>query len=383
MRGYGLMKMLEHFSDQDGCRFDLKKCDETGIETRLTAPSKVKTALSVVLAGSLSAALMTSTALAAGQLNMSCSFAQPICDKVKNSFEADTGIVVNMVRLSAGETYARIRAEARNPKTDVWIGSTVGPQIQAADEDLTHSYQSPSFAGLHEWAYKLGEETDFKVYVLGSTILGFTWNRDMLAQKNLPAPQCWADLLKDEYRQEISISNPNTAGTGYSAMINMVNLMGDDAGFDYMKKLNANITNYTKSGSAPGAAAARGEVTIGVIYLHDVQSLIQQGFPLDYTVPCEGVGLNLDGMAIVKGAKNLSEAEQFVDWALTAKGQQVINESGYFGYPSARGTQISEYTVDISPHKIIDLDLKYYGLPERRKTLLERWGREIGAIAGQ
>jgi len=337
----------------------------------------------VTFAGAFLSGLAVSGAMAAGQLNMSCSFAQPICDKVKNVFEAETGITVNMFRLSAGETYARIRAEARNPKTDVWIGSTVGPQIQAADEDLTYSYQSPSLAGLHEWAYKLGEETDFKVHVLDSTVLGFTWNKNLLAEKGLPEPKCWADLLRPEYKQEISISNPNTAGTGYSVLINLVNLMGDEGGFDYMKKLNAHITNYTKSGSAPGSAAARGEVTIGVIYLHDVQSLIQQGFPLAYSVPCEGIGLNLDGMAIVKGAKNLAEAKQFVDWALTPAGQQVINESGFFGYPSAKGTKISDYTVDITPYKTIDLDLKYYGSPERRKTLLERWDRDIGAIAGQ
>jgi len=343
----------------------------------------LKRVTGAAFASCLMSLFSASAALAAGQLDMSCSFAQPICDRVKTVFEAQTGITINMFRLSAGETYARIRAEARNPKIDIWIGSTVGPQIQAADEDLTHSYPSPSLSGLHDWAYKLGEETDFKVHVLDSTVLGFVWNKNILAEKGLPEPKCWADLLRPEYKQEISISNPNTAGTGYSVLINLVNLMGDDASFDYMKKLNAHITNYTKSGSAPGAAAARGEVTIGVIYLHDVQSLIQQGFPLAYSVPCEGIGLNLDGMAIVKGAKHLAEAEKFVDWALTPAGQQVINESGFFGYPSAKGTKISDYTVDITPYKTIDLDLKYYGSPERRKQLLERWDREIGAIAGQ
>ena len=32
-----------------------------------------------------------------------------------------------MVRLSSGETYAKIRAEARNPKTDIWWAGTGRP----------------------------------------------------------------------------------------------------------------------------------------------------------------------------------------------------------------------------------------------------------------
>lgn len=39
-------------------------------------------------------------------------------------FEKTTGIKVSMTRKSSGEIYAQIKAEAANPKGDVWWGGT-------------------------------------------------------------------------------------------------------------------------------------------------------------------------------------------------------------------------------------------------------------------
>ena len=64
--------------------------------------------------------LIAWSAHAAGDLNMICSADPEVCDMMKGLFEKQSDIKVNMVRLSAGETYAKIRAEARNPKTDIW-----------------------------------------------------------------------------------------------------------------------------------------------------------------------------------------------------------------------------------------------------------------------
>ena len=39
--------------------------------------------------------------------------------------------------MSAGELYARLRAEKDNPRGDIWWGGTGDPHLQAADEGLT------------------------------------------------------------------------------------------------------------------------------------------------------------------------------------------------------------------------------------------------------
>jgi ABC-type Fe3+ transport system substrate-binding protein len=61
-----------------------------------------------------------------------------------------------MTRKSSGETFAQVKAEATNPKGDVWWGGTGDPHLQAAEEDLTEAYESP-MRELHPWAISQAE----------------------------------------------------------------------------------------------------------------------------------------------------------------------------------------------------------------------------------
>ena len=80
-------------------------------------------------------------------------------------------------------------------------------------------------------------------------------------------PGCWKDLIKPAYKGEVQMANPNSSGTAYTTLATIVQLLGEDEGFDFMKALHKNINQYTKSGSAPIKAAARGENTIGIVFL--------------------------------------------------------------------------------------------------------------------
>lgn len=81
-----------------------------------------------------------------------CSVNEEWCRAAAVAFEQKTGIHVDMTRQSAGETYARVRAEKNNPRGDVWYCGTGDPHLQAASEGLTVVYQSPQLGQLHDWA---------------------------------------------------------------------------------------------------------------------------------------------------------------------------------------------------------------------------------------
>ena len=78
--------------------------------------------------------------------------------------------------------------------------------------------------------------------------LGFGFNTELLAKKNVKPPACWADLLKPEFKGEIQMANPNSSGTAYVAIATLVQLMGEEKAFDYLKKMHANVNAYTRSG---------------------------------------------------------------------------------------------------------------------------------------
>ena len=66
-------------------------------------------------------------AAAEGTLTVYCSVQEEWCREMVTAFERDTGIKVAMTRKSAGETYAQLKAEAANPKGDIWWGGTGDP----------------------------------------------------------------------------------------------------------------------------------------------------------------------------------------------------------------------------------------------------------------
>ncbi|MCO4315911.1 ABC transporter substrate-binding protein [Phyllobacterium sp. 21LDTY02-6] len=325
--------------------------------------------------------LMPTEVRAAGNLNLICSADVVICELMKTNFEKEKGIKVNMVRLSSGETYAKVRAEARNPKTDIWWAGTGDPHLQAAAEGLTQEYKSPLLDQLQDWAKKQAESSGYKTVGVYAGALGWGYNTDIVKQKGLKEAKCWSDLTDPSFKGEIQMANPNSSGTAYTALASLVQIMGEDKAFDYLKQLNGNISQYTKSGSAPVKAAARGETALGIVFMHDAVSQIAEGFPVKAVAPCEGTGYEIGSMSIIKGARNLDEARQWYDWALSAEAQSHMKEAKSFQLPSNKSATVPPEAPKFEDIKLIDYDFKTFGDPAKRKQLLERWDREIGASA--
>lgn len=326
-------------------------------------------------------AIGSGSALAAGELNLICAADVVICEQMKGDFEKDHDIKVNMVRMSSGEAYAKIRAEARNPKTDLWWAGTGDPHLQAASEGLTAEYKSPMLDQLQDWARSQAESSGFRTVGVYAGALGWGYNTEIFKQKGFKEPVCWADLLAPELKGEIQIANPNSSGTAYTALASLAQIMGEEKAFEYLKALNNNISQYTKSGSAPVKAAARGETGLGIVFMHDAVAQTAEGFPVKSVAPCEGTGYEIGSMSIVKGARNLDSAKAWYDWALKPEVQSRMKDAKSFQLPSNKTAEIPKEAPKFEDIKLIDYDFKTYGDPAKRKALLERWDREIGAVA--
>jgi iron(III) transport system substrate-binding protein len=338
----------------------------------------LKTLSALLFAGTAFAAAPAS---AAGELNLICSADVVICEQMKGDFEKSHDIKVNMVRLSSGETYAKVRAEARNPKTDIWWAGTGDPHLQAASENLTAEYKSPLLDQLNDWARKQAESSGYKTVGVYAGALGWGINTDIFKSKGYKEPVCWADLLAPELKGEIQIANPNSSGTAYTALASLVQIMGEEPAFEYLVKLNANISQYTKSGSAPVKAAARGETAVGIVFLHDAVTQAVEGFPVKSIAPCEGTGYEIGSMSIIKGARNMDNAKIWYDWALTPEVQSRMKDAKSFQLPSNAKAEVPKEALKFEDIKLIDYDFVAYGDPARRRELLERWDREVGSAA--
>ena len=104
----------------------------------------------------LGSMLMTTPAIA-DDLTLYCSADEEWCQLMARGFEEATGINVDMTRKSSGETFAQVKAEAANPKGDIWWGGTGDPHLQAAEEGLSEAYESPRRGELQPWSIKQSE----------------------------------------------------------------------------------------------------------------------------------------------------------------------------------------------------------------------------------
>jgi iron(III) transport system substrate-binding protein len=93
--------------------------------------------------------------------------------------------------------------------------------------------------------------------------------------------------------------------------------------------------------------------------------------------PCEGTGYEIGSMSIVKGARNLTNAKRFYDWALTAQAQELGAAAHQFQLPSNRYAKVDARVPDVAHIKLINYDFKKYGQAAERKRLLERWEKEV------
>jgi iron(III) transport system substrate-binding protein len=285
-----------------------------------------------------------------------------------------------MTRKSSGETFAQIKAESSNPKGDVWWGGTGDPHLQAAEEGLTEPYVTSVRGELHDWAIRQASAASDKTIGIYSGALGYGYNEEILKANNLPVPACWKDLLKPEYKGHVQMANPNSSGTAYTTLATIVQLFGEDEGFEFMKALHKNVNQYTKSGSAPIKAAARGENTIGIVFMHDAVKQAVSGFPIKVVAPCEGTGYEIGSMSIIAGARNLDSAKKFYDWALTASVQSRSLEVNAFQVMSNVGAESSPAAPDLSAIKLIDYDFALYGSSDERKRLLKKWDDDVSVL---
>jgi iron(III) transport system substrate-binding protein len=322
-----------------------------------------------------------SGAQAQGQLNLYCSVQVEWCQGIAASFEKATGIKVAMTQKGSGETFAQIRAEKDNPKGDVWFGGTGDPHLVAAEENLTEAYESKTNSNLHPWALNQWNSSKKRSIGVYSGAVGFGFNRELLAKKNLAEPKCWADLLKPAYKGEIQMANPNSSGTAYVIIATLVQLMGEDKAFEYLKQLHPNINTYARSGTGPIKAVARGETAVSLSFVHDAVTEANAGFPVGYHTPCEGTGYEIGSMSIIKGARNMTEAKRFYEWALTPDAQRIGFEVGkQLQMPSNKSAPLPPGAPDLTKMKLVNYDFVKYGSAAERRRLLARWDSEVGSL---
>ena len=288
------------------------------------------------------------------------------------AFMKETKINVEWVRLSAGEVLTRLKAESKNPQVSVWFGGPSAEFIAGKKDGLLLPYNSPAGA-----AFLKGNLKDPQDYWSGFYFgaIGFGNNTNWFGKNKLPFPASWQDLLRPEFKGNISIAYPYTSGTAFTTLATLVQIMGEDKAFDYWKKLDVNIHHYNTSGSACITQAGLGEIAIGIAFSHDILAKgTEKGYPIKGSFPSEGTGYEIGGLALIKGGPELELGKKFIDWTLSKRAQDLMKV--WFRIPLNPQAEVAAGATKASDVKLINYDDEWAG--NNNKRLVEKWRQIIG-----
>ena len=145
--------------------------------------------------------------------------------------------------------------------------------------------------------------------------LGIVYNTRFIKE----APKTWQDVLGPDYKDAFGIADPALSGTAYGSVAALVNLYG----WDYFKEIQKNGGVMSQGSGQVVDDTAMGDLVacIGVDYI--TMAKIEKGATLAMAYPKETIVLP-SPVGIIKGTKNLSAAQKFVDFLLSKEGQQII-----------------------------------------------------------
>ncbi len=292
-------------------------------------------------------------------------------------FTKDTGIQVDYVRLSAGECITRMEAEKANPQVSIMLGGSVDTIVSAYNKGLIEKYNSPMMSEVQD---QFKDNMDGIYTPFSMVVTCFASNKALLKQLGIVAPTSWNDLLQPKLAGNVCMAHPATSGAAYTAFSSIIQCFGENAGFEYLKKLDKNIVQYTKAGAAPSRMVGLGETAVAIGYDFDVNVVNRDGYDLQITYPSEGTGYEISCVELVKGgpAEEQDAAKAFIDWMLSEKTQKMCTEK-YSRYPLNKNVPASSSLKPFNEIKLLNYDFVWSG--ENKVRLVERFENEVRTSA--
>ena len=245
----------------------------------------------------------------------------------EDEFEkANPSIDVQWVDMGSQEVLERIRAEGANPQADLWFGAPAEAFDRATKENLLEPYAPTWGSQVDPEAREAGDHW-YGTY-LTPEVIGYNSE----AVSDADAPRDWDDVIDPKWKGKVVIRDPIASGTmraifGAIMARSMAQTGKPDAGYEWLRKLDANTREYVLNPTLLYQKLGRQEGVITLWDMPDIATLQQRlGLPIKYVIPSSGTPLLVDGIAIVKGTERRKEAELYYEFVTTPEALVVSAE---------------------------------------------------------
>lgn len=246
---------------------------------------------------------------------------------VVEAFQKKTGIPVKLkIGKTTGLAHELIQEKA-HPRADVFIATEVGVMEILAKNGVLDKYISPEAKGLEPGTRdRQGLWTG-----ISSRTRVIIYNKNLVMEKDVP--RSVFQLTGPKWKGKVAIAGTQERTT-LSWVSSLMVAKGADFTRNYVRKLYANGLRILPDNTDVWQSVGRGEFAIGLTNSPNYFLARQAGYPVGVVYPDQkdgevGTLLNLNAIALVKGAQHPGAAKRFIDFVLSAAGQRILIDGAY------------------------------------------------------
>ena len=269
--------------------------------------------------------LAAAAAAQAGTITVVTSFPKELTQAYKTAFEkANPGIKVEILNKNTVQGMAYVRELPLGQRPDIfWASAPDAFEVLASAKLLENIADLANKAA----PAKVGNYpiNDPQGLYLGQALAGYglMWNTRYLAANKLPAPRQWADLTKPIYFGHVAMSAPSRSGTTHLTVETLLQGEGWDRGWTQLLQMAGNSAAITERSFGVPDGVNNGQFGIGLVIDFFGLAGKYSGFPVEFIYP-DVTAVVPANIALVAGSKNPAEARQFIRYAVSTEGQQLL-----------------------------------------------------------
>ncbi len=269
-------------------------------------------------------------------------------EQIEQLFEAQTGYDLVIVNCgSAMETVSRAVLEKKSPQADVIIGIDNNMADLARKEGILSEYKPKNteslIPGLHE---ALGSDWKLTPYDYSHFALIYD------TKSSVPAPTSLSDLTKSIYKNKLILMDPRTSSTGLGFVAWTVSVFGKNtpAFTEFWKALKPNILSMAPSWSTGWGMFTKGEAPLVISYTTSPASEVEYNNNNRYKslLFSQGHVMQVEGMGILKGARNSEGAKAFIDFFISTQAQELLPLTQWM-YPANKNASLPKSYTAAAP----------------------------------
>ena len=308
-----------------------------------------------------------------------------ISEEIIAEFEAANDATVVIVKAgSSGEVLVRAILEKGNPSADLIYGIDNTSLTRALDEEILVKYESPLLSKVPK---KFILDDTYHLTPVDYGYVNLNYDKAFLEENGLEPPSSLEELTGADWKGRLVVQNPGTSSPGLAFLIATVSYFGEDDDYDYLDfwaDLRANgvaVKDDWSSAYYTDFSHYGGDRPLVVSYATSpaAEVFFSEG---KYDVPPTGnvlvdkaTFLQIEGIAILKGARNIKLAQKFIDFALDKRFQEDV-PGRMFVYPVNREAALPDY-FKFSEVPTEPADIGPETIDQKRDSWIDAWTKVV------